>query len=105
DIDPEAEVWALGDVVRVKQILTNLVSNAVKFTETGFVSLTASRAQAEDGSPFLRFSIEDTGVGFDAEARDRLFTRFEQADSTITRRFGGTGLGLAICRQLAEMMD
>lgn len=105
DIDPEVAVWIQGDVVRLKQVLTNLVSNAVKFTEQGFVSLTATRGTASDGRPILRFTIEDTGVGFDAAARDRLFTRFEQADGTITRRFGGTGLGLAICRQLAGMMD
>ena len=104
DIAPDAAVWVEGDVVRLKQVLTNLVSNAVKFTDKGFVSLTAGRATSADGSPILRFTVEDTGVGFDADARDRLFTRFEQADGTITRRFGGTGLGLAICRQLAEMM-
>ncbi len=104
DIEPEASGWVRGDVVRVKQVLTNLVSNAVKFTDQGFVSLTAARGLRPDGSAVLRFTVEDTGVGFDAEARDRLFTRFEQADGTITRRFGGTGLGLAICRQLAEMM-
>ncbi|QTC93037.1 ATP-binding protein [Brevundimonas goettingensis] len=104
DIEPEAAAWVRGDVVRVKQVLTNLVSNAVKFTDQGFVSLTACRGRRPDGSAMLRFTVEDTGVGFDAEARDRLFTRFEQADGTITRRFGGTGLGLAICRQLAEMM-
>lgn len=104
DIDPEAAVWVKGDVVRLKQVLTNLVSNAVKFTEKGFVSLTAMRATSAAGEAILRFTVEDTGVGFDADARDRLFTRFEQADGTITRRFGGTGLGLAICRQLAEMM-
>ena len=104
DIEPEVDAWVLGDVVRVKQILTNLVSNAVKFTEQGFVSLTVSRGVAADGASVIRFTVEDTGVGFDAEARDRLFNRFEQADSTITRRFGGTGLGLAICRQLAGMM-
>jgi signal transduction histidine kinase/CheY-like chemotaxis protein len=105
DVEPEADVWVQGDVVRLKQILTNLVSNAVKFTGQGFVSLTAARGDAPDGSAVLRFTVEDTGVGFDAEARERLFTRFEQADSTITRRFGGTGLGLAICLQLAKMMD
>jgi signal transduction histidine kinase/NO-binding membrane sensor protein with MHYT domain/ActR/RegA family two-component response regulator len=104
DIEPDADTWVLGDAVRVKQILTNLVSNAVKFTGQGFVSLTAATALSPDGEPFLRFTVEDTGVGFDAEARDRLFNRFEQADASITRRYGGTGLGLAICRQLAEMM-
>ena len=105
DIDPDAAIWVRGDVVRLKQVLTNLVSNAVKFTAQGFVSLTVSRSIQTDAAPILRFTVEDTGVGFDAAARARLFTRFEQADGTITRRFGGSGLGLAICRQLAEMMD
>ena len=104
EIEPEAVVWVRGDVVRLKQILTNLVSNAVKFTTTGFVSLTACVGKDRAGAPIMRFTVEDTGVGFDAAAKARLFTRFEQADSTITRRFGGTGLGLAICRQLADMM-
>ena len=105
EIDPSTEIWVMGDVVRLKQVLTNLISNAVKFTSDGFVSLTVSPSVGPDGAERLRFTVEDTGVGFDAEARDRLFTRFEQADGTITRRFGGTGLGLAICRQLADMMD
>ncbi|ADL01008.1 ATP-binding protein [Brevundimonas subvibrioides] len=104
DIDPAAEGWVRGDVVRLKQVLTNLVSNAVKFTAKGFVSLNAAVGRDRDGAAILRFTVEDTGVGFDAEAKARLFTRFEQADGTITRRFGGTGLGLAICRQLADMM-
>ena len=104
EIEPEAAVWVRGDVVRVKQVLTNLVSNAVKFTTTGFVSLTACVGKDRNGSPIMRFTVEDTGVGFDSAAKARLFTRFEQADGTITRRFGGTGLGLAICRQLADMM-
>ncbi|MDP1528613.1 MAG: response regulator [Rhodoferax sp.] len=105
EIAPEADGWIAGDVVRIKQILTNLVSNAVKFTSTGFVSLTAALGPDRAGLPQLRFSIEDTGIGFDSETRDRLFSRFEQADGAITRRFGGSGLGLAISRQLAEMMD
>ncbi len=104
EIEPEAHVWVRGDVVRIKQVLTNLVSNAVKFTTNGFVSLTACVGKDAAGAPILRFTVEDTGVGFDAAAKARLFTRFEQADGTITRRFGGTGLGLAICRQLAGMM-
>ena len=105
EIAPEADRWIIGDVVRVKQILTNLVSNAVKFTGKGFVSLTAGPGPDLNGASTLRFSIEDTGIGFDCETRDRLFSRFEQADGAITRRFGGSGLGLAISRQLAEMMD
>ena len=104
DIAPEADRWIAGDVVRLKQILTNLVSNAVKFTGEGFVSLTAAAGPARDGAPTLRFSVEDTGIGFDSQTRERLFSRFEQADGAITRKFGGSGLGLAISRQLAEMM-
>src|SRR5690606_14364053 len=79
DVAPGADLWVQGDVVRIKQILTNLVSNAVKFTEQGFVRLTAERAADRDGRPVFRFTVEDTGVGFDATVRDRLFTRFEQA--------------------------
>ncbi len=104
DIAPEVDRWIVGDVVRLKQILTNLVSNAVKFTSEGFVSLTAAPGPARDGVPTLRFSVEDTGIGFDSQTRERLFSRFEQADGAITRKFGGSGLGLAISRQLAGMM-
>lgn len=105
EIAPEAAVWVHGDAVRIKQVLTNLISNAVKFTDNGFVAVRVERAaDREDGAACLRFTIEDTGIGFDADARERLFSRFEQADSRITRRYGGSGLGLAICRQLAELM-
>lgn len=104
DIASEADRWVSGDVVRLKQILTNLVSNAVKFTGQGFVSLTAGSGPARDGQQTLRFTVEDTGIGFDCATRERLFSRFEQADGGITRQFGGSGLGLAISRQLAEMM-
>ena len=104
EIAPVADRWIAGDAVRIKQILTNLVSNAVKFTSDGFVSLTAAPGPDRDGAPTLRFSVEDTGIGFDQETRTRLFSRFEQADGAITRQFGGSGLGLAISRQLAELM-
>ena len=104
DIDLEDGLWIRGDVVRLKQILTNLISNAVKFTSQGFVGLTVQRGPDRGEAPTLRFTVEDTGIGFDAATRDRLFSRFEQADGAITRKFGGSGLGLSICRQLAEMM-
>jgi signal transduction histidine kinase/CheY-like chemotaxis protein len=104
EIAPEVDGWIKGDIVRLKQILTNLVSNAVKFTETGFVCLTAAPGPLRKGETTLRFSIEDTGIGFDSDTRARLFSRFEQADGGITRKFGGSGLGLSISRQLAEMM-
>jgi signal transduction histidine kinase/CheY-like chemotaxis protein len=98
--DPALEMIALGDVVRVRQILANLVSNALKFTTEGQVSLVV--APTPDG--LVRFTVSDTGEGFDAEQRARIFGRFHQADGSITRRFGGTGLGLAISRDLAKLM-
>ncbi|MFN3836958.1 MAG: response regulator [Brevundimonas sp.] len=104
DIDLEDGVWVMGDAVRVKQVLTNLISNAVKFTSQGFVGLIVQRGKDAAGNPVLRFTVEDSGIGFDAATRSRLFSRFEQADGGITRRFGGSGLGLSICRQLADMM-
>jgi len=104
DIDVEDGLWVRGDVVRLKQILTNLISNAVKFTSQGFVGLTVQRGADHARGPTLRFTVEDTGIGFDSATRERLFRRFEQADGGITRKFGGSGLGLSICRQLAEMM-
>ncbi|MGV9010425.1 response regulator [Brevundimonas sp.] len=104
EIAPELDGWVVGDVVRIKQILTNLVSNAVKFTARGMVTLTALPGPARDGHALVRFTVEDTGIGFDAETRSRLFSRFEQADGAITRKFGGSGLGLAISHQLAGMM-
>jgi signal transduction histidine kinase/CheY-like chemotaxis protein len=104
EITPDVDRWIAGDVVRLKQILTNLVSNSVKFTAQGFVCLTAMAGPVRNGQPTLRFAVEDTGIGFDSETRNRLFSRFEQADGGITRKFGGSGLGLSISRQLAEMM-
>ena len=89
----------LGDPTRVRQILQNLVSNALKFTEKGGVSITA----CADGDG-VAISVRDTGVGMDAATLTRLFERFTQADSSTTRRFGGTGLGLSICRQLSALM-
>jgi signal transduction histidine kinase/AmiR/NasT family two-component response regulator len=101
EIAPELEGWFLGDAVRVRQILTNLASNAVKFTESGSVTI---RAEAPAAAR-LRFTVVDTGPGFSATQKERLFARFQQADGSITRRFGGTGLGLAISRQLATLMN
>jgi PAS domain S-box-containing protein len=88
-----------GDSVRVRQILYNLVSNALKFTETGGVSVVVSRRNKR-----LSISVSDTGIGIDDDKLTSLFQKFEQADASTTRRYGGTGLGLAICRDLAELM-
>jgi PAS domain S-box-containing protein len=93
-----------GDVVRVRQIISNLTSNAVKFTDKGRVTVSVEVVDADDGSAQVSIAVEDTGIGFDEETGRRLFSRFEQADGSITRTFGGTGLGLSICRSLSEMM-
>ena len=100
EVDPTLERMVVGDVVRVRQILANLVSNALKFTSVGAVTVTVSPA----GTDRVRFTVADTGVGFDEDQKARIFTRFQQADGSITRRFGGTGLGLAISRDLTELM-
>jgi len=102
-VAPEAEGRYLGDSARIRQILSNLLGNAVKFTSSGRVSLRVL-AMAAGANTRLRFEVADTGIGFDEETKSRLFTRFEQADGSITRRYGGSGLGLAISRALAEAM-
>jgi len=105
-------VWGLVDATRFKQILFNLVNNAIKFTEHGSVALTAliapAKAQPQDASHgaglMLWFSVEDSGIGMSPEAIDGLFQRFHQVDNSVARRFGGSGLGLEISQSLARMM-
>jgi PAS domain S-box-containing protein len=103
-VAPELPSGFTGDATRLRQILVNLLSNAVRFTSVGDVSLNVGRAQNEGGDPFVLFSVCDTGIGIPADKLDRLFRSFSQVDASTTRRFGGTGLGLAICRKLTEMM-
>jgi PAS domain S-box-containing protein len=93
-----------GDATRLRQILVNLLSNAVRFTTAGDVSVNVGKAQSEQGDSYILFSVWDTGIGIPADKIDRLFQSFSQVDASTTRRFGGTGLGLAISRKLAEMM-
>ena len=99
-IEPDADRYVAGDEVRISQVVTNLLSNAIKFSPQGSITLALSRT----ATGAYRFSVQDTGVGFGPEEKARIFERFQQADGTITRRFGGTGLGLSISKHLVEMM-
>lgn len=102
--DPNVPKKVLGDPLRIKQILTNLVNNAIKFTERGYVLVRATVKQESEHDYSLALSITDTGIGISAADQRNLFSAFNQADTSITRRFGGTGLGLVICQKLAEAM-
>ncbi|MHC4779769.1 MAG: response regulator, partial [Planctomycetota bacterium] len=103
-VDPRIPVPLTGDGLRLKQILENLVDNAVKFTEMGAVEVHARHESEEGDRVTVGFIVRDTGVGVPEESRDSIFSSFSQADGSSGRRFGGTGLGLAISRQIAEMM-
>ncbi|MBV1789986.1 AAA family ATPase [Marinobacterium sp. D7] len=104
-LDPALPERVHGDARALNQVLMNLCTNALKFTDEGYVVLKA-RPLAHPGSAHLiRFEVEDSGIGIPVEAHDRIFQHFSQADSSITRRYGGTGLGLSICRKLVEQQD
>jgi PAS domain S-box-containing protein len=104
EIDDSAAGWFVGDPTRYRQVLQNLVANALKFTEAGQVAIRAWCEQASGEDVLLRTEVIDTGVGIAPDARDKLFQKFSQADGSTTRRYGGTGLGLAISRQLVEAL-
>jgi|GEM_PF-1049517 len=103
ELAPSAPRWVIGDAGRMRQVLLNLVGNAVKFTEQGHVKLLIA-GRAEGSRALLDFTIEDTGIGIEVEQFNKLFEKFAQADSSTTRRYGGTGLGLAISQQLLQLM-
>jgi PAS domain S-box-containing protein len=103
-VDPRVPARVAGDPTRLRQVLLNLGSNAVKFTERGEVIVRAAVQTEADATALVRFSVEDTGIGIAPEDQNRLFESFTQVDGSTTRQYGGTGLGLAICRQLTELM-
>ncbi|MGH7043423.1 MAG: ATP-binding protein, partial [Acetobacteraceae bacterium] len=104
--DPPGDgpTWVTGDPMRVRQILFNLVGNAIKFTDRGFVRISADSRAGANGTVLVNLTVTDSGIGMDEATRLRLFEPFTQADSSTTRRFGGTGLGLSIVRRLAQLM-
>jgi PAS domain S-box-containing protein len=109
ELDPDVPQYLWGDALRLGQIVINYVNNAIKFTERGSVILRVAKLDAKDrakgSSPqLMRFEVQDTGIGVSEPQQQRLFQSFEQADNSITRKYGGTGLGLAICKQLAALM-
>jgi two-component system, sensor histidine kinase len=104
-IDAEDARWVVGDETRLRQVMTNLVSNALKFTQAGRVALAVALGPAgADGRADLSIAVSDTGIGMSDAEQARLFRPFTQADASVTRRFGGTGLGLSICRRLVTAM-
>ena len=101
---PDVPRIVTGDPGRLRQILLNLVGNAIKFTHEGGVLVRVSRPGCVGSRTSLRFEVADTGIGISAHGRARLFEPFSQADTSTTRKYGGTGLGLAICKRLSEAM-
>lgn len=104
NMDKNLPQYIIGDALRIKQVLINLVSNAIKFTEAGHVQISCTLVEKGDTDIVLEFSVADTGIGMSQSQISQLYKPFSQADDSITRKYGGTGLGLAISKQLVEMM-
>ncbi len=104
EVEPDVASTLKSDPTRIRQILFNLIGNAVKFTKDGGVKVIVSQEALQNNELELRFAVIDTGIGIAPETQTKLFNKFAQADSSVTRNYGGTGLGLAICKQLAELM-
>ncbi len=103
-VSPDLPFLVIGDMLRIRQVLSNLLSNAAKFTEKGQVTLKVLRESGTGSGLVVRFEVTDTGIGMSEEQRKRIFDRFAQADTSITRKFGGTGLGTTISKELVELM-
>ena len=104
EIDRDLPITVLGDGNRIRQVIVNLIGNAIKFTSEGEIHLSVRRSREASEEQWLEFEIRDTGIGIAAEKQDAVFNAFQQEDSSTTRRFGGTGLGLSICQRLANLM-
>ncbi len=111
-VEPDVPPWIVGDVTRLRQIIVNLVNNAIKFTLAGSISIHVRRISMDtnfrathQGRMKLEITVQDTGIGIPADRIDRLFKAFSQVDSSTTRKYGGTGLGLAICQRLCQLMN
>ncbi len=104
EIASDVPLWVHGDSTRIRQVLINLIGNALKFTESGSVAIRVERLQSTSTKVELEFTVEDTGIGIDAESQKHLFNNFSQSDSSISRRYGGSGLGLAISKRLISAM-
>lgn len=103
-LDPAVRLLVRGDPLRLRQVLTNLIGNAIKFTNRGSVTVVVRRLGETAAQHLLRFEVRDTGIGIDQDTQDKLFHSFSQADASTTRVFGGTGLGLAICKRIIDLM-
>jgi len=104
DIPVDMPCWISGDMVRIRQVIINLLGNAIKFTEEGEITLTVRHSISSDGTSLFDFRVSDTGIGIDESKLDEIFYEFQQADGKTTRKYGGTGLGLTISKRLIELM-
>jgi signal transduction histidine kinase/ActR/RegA family two-component response regulator len=105
DIESEVPESVIGDSLKLRQVFTNLISNAIKFTDRGSIKISAVVVNQTQSKVDLRFEVRDTGIGLTEAAQSKIFDAFSQADNSTTRKFGGTGLGLSICKSLVELMD
>jgi signal transduction histidine kinase len=103
-VDPQVIDLVAGDPVRLRQIVVNLIGNAVKFTSSGGVTLSVQPESQGTNDTIVRFTVKDTGIGIPAERQKEIFAPFTQADNSTTRKYGGTGLGLTISRRLTELL-